>query len=102
MGRHHDICRAMEGTMKDYIQGLADSVIAGQEIAYDDALRLGEVEGSELYHLLSVAGRIREHFVGKDCGHNGLPHACIGAGYKYAFSHESPLMALISRCPDLP
>jgi biotin synthase len=51
--------------MKDYIQRLSDSVMAGREVAYDDALRLGKIEGAGLYHLFTEAGRIREHFVGK-------------------------------------
>jgi len=51
--------------MREYIQQLADSVIAGQAISYDDALRLGEAQGEDLFRLFVEAGRIREHFVGK-------------------------------------
>lgn len=50
--------------MKDTMQKLADSVIAGYPLDRDDALRLGDVEGAEFYRLLAEAGRIREHYVG--------------------------------------
>jgi len=50
--------------MRNYMQKLADAVMAGHTVTHDEALRLGEVQGAELFYLFAEAGRIREHFVG--------------------------------------
>jgi biotin synthase len=52
--------------MKDFIRTLADAVMSGDSIECDDALRLYEAEGADMYLLFAEAGRIREHFVGSD------------------------------------
>src|SRR6185369_8486227 len=51
-------------TMRMYIQGIADKVLAGGVVESDEALKLTEVTGSDRYLLFAEASRIREHFVG--------------------------------------
>ncbi|MBC8019412.1 MAG: biotin synthase BioB, partial [Verrucomicrobia bacterium] len=50
--------------IRNFIQNTSDKVIAGAEIAPDDALRLTTAAGSDLYLLFAEASRIREHFKG--------------------------------------
>ena len=51
-------------TMREYIQSMADTVLAGVTINADDAAKLSGVTGSDRYLLFAEAARIRDHFVG--------------------------------------
>ena len=51
-------------TMREYIQSMADTVLAGGSINADDAAKLSGVTGSDRYLLFAEAARIRDHFVG--------------------------------------
>lgn len=50
--------------MREMIQKAATSIIAGNNISTDEALKLTEAEGSNLHLLFAEASRIREHFKG--------------------------------------
>lgn len=50
--------------MRDYILECARKVEGGGQISVAEALRLGSVDGPDLYLLFAAAGRIREQFVG--------------------------------------
>jgi biotin synthase len=51
-------------TMRKYIQGIADKVLAGGVVDADEAVKLTGATGSDRYLLFAEASRIREHFVG--------------------------------------
>ncbi|MEI6207428.1 MAG: biotin synthase BioB [Desulfuromonadales bacterium] len=51
-------------TMREFIQKMADDVLAGIALDAAYALRLSEAGGSDLHLLLAEASRIREHFKG--------------------------------------
>lgn len=51
-------------TLRNYIQEIADKVLAGGTVEADEALKLAAVTGSDRYLLFAEASRIREHFVG--------------------------------------
>lgn len=50
--------------MKQYIGKIAETIIAGEQLSSDDALRLAACSGLDLMQLFVEAGRIREHFMG--------------------------------------
>jgi biotin synthase len=50
--------------IRKFIQNMSDKVIAGGELAPDEALRLSTAAGSDQYLLFAEASRIREHFKG--------------------------------------
>lgn len=47
------------------ISRLEEKVLAGQDITGEEAGELAELSGSDLYHLLAAASRIRDHLAGK-------------------------------------
>lgn len=49
----------------DLINRLEEKVLSGQDISWDEAQKLTELEGPDLYHLLAAAGRIRDTRAGK-------------------------------------
>jgi biotin synthase len=51
-------------TQREFIQKTAANVLAGSDLGMDDALRLAEVDGTDLYLLFAEASRIRERFKG--------------------------------------
>lgn len=51
-------------TLRNYIQSMADKVLAGGTLDAEEALRLSGVTGSERFLLFAEAARIRDHFVG--------------------------------------
>lgn len=51
-------------TTRQFILETADNIIAGQTISADDALKLSQASGADLYLLFAEASRIREHFKG--------------------------------------
>lgn len=51
-------------TLRNYIQSMADKVLAGGVVNADEALRLTGATGSDRYLLFAEAARIRDHFVG--------------------------------------
>lgn len=51
--------------MRNFILDSAQSILSGARLTTEQALRLSEAEGSDLYLLLTEAGNIREHFFGK-------------------------------------
>lgn len=51
-------------TMRNFIRSTADEVLVGEVLSPDDALRLTDAEGPDLYLLFAEASRIREHFKG--------------------------------------
>ncbi len=52
--------------MREFIQQCSETVLQGQRISGEDAVRLGTVAGPDLYLLFAEAGRIREQYVGSD------------------------------------
>ncbi len=50
--------------MKDFIRKMADRVLAGITVEKEEALRLAETHGADLYLLFAEASRIREHLRG--------------------------------------
>ena len=50
--------------MREFIQQCSETVLQGQRISGEDAVRLGAVAGPDLYLLFAEAGRIREQYVG--------------------------------------
>ena len=50
--------------MRRFVQKVSEQVIAGGELAPDDAFRLTAASGPDLYLLFAEASRIREHFKG--------------------------------------
>src|SRR4051812_10602138 len=55
----------MEGLiMRQLILDVSEHILAGGVIGEEDALKLADVAGQDLFLLLSEAGRIREKFVG--------------------------------------
>ncbi|MFZ2948728.1 MAG: biotin synthase BioB [Desulfuromonadaceae bacterium] len=51
-------------TIRNYIQSMAEKVLAGGTIETDEALKLSGVTGADRYLLFAEAARIRDHFVG--------------------------------------
>lgn len=51
-------------TLRNYIQKMADKVLAGGVVDADEALKLSQATGSDRYLLFAEASRIRDHFVG--------------------------------------
>lgn len=51
-------------TIRNYIQSMAEKVLAGGTIETDEALKLSGVTGADRYLLFAEASRIRDHFVG--------------------------------------
>ncbi len=51
-------------TIRNYIQSMAEKVLAGETIGAEEALKLSAVTGSDRYLLFAEAARIRDHFVG--------------------------------------
>lgn len=51
-------------TMRNYIQKIADKVLAGGVVSGDEAVKLTEATGSDRYLLFAEAARIRDYFVG--------------------------------------
>ena len=51
-------------TLRNYIQTMADTVLAGGAIGAEEALRLSEASGSDRYLLFAEAARIRDQRVG--------------------------------------
>ena len=51
-------------TLRNYIQKMADKVLAGNVLDADEALQLSGVTGTDRYLLFAEAARIRDHFVG--------------------------------------
>ncbi len=49
----------------DLINRLEEKVLAGQDISMEEAQGLGELSGSDLYHLFAAASRIRDLRAGK-------------------------------------
>ncbi len=52
-------------TIRNFVQKLSDDVLSGCTIVADDALKLSELDGADLYLLFAEASRIREHYKGK-------------------------------------
>jgi biotin synthase len=52
-------------TQREFIQKAADRVLSGSALAADEALRLADSAGPDLYLLFAEASRIREHFKGR-------------------------------------
>src|SRR6266568_3814958 len=50
--------------LRNYIQNIADKVMAGGVVEDDEALKLSSATGSDRYLLFAEAARIRDHFVG--------------------------------------
>jgi len=50
--------------IRTFIQNMSDRVIAGEQLAREDALSLSAAAGPDLYLLFAEASRIREHFKG--------------------------------------
>lgn len=55
----------MNKSKSDVINRLEDQVILGQEITWEEARELGELEGYDLYQLFAAASRIRDQRAGK-------------------------------------
>jgi biotin synthase len=51
-------------TLRNYIQNMAEKVLAGKVVEADEALKLSGATGSDRYLLFAEAARIRDHFVG--------------------------------------
>src|SRR6185369_9201772 len=51
-------------TTRNYIQNIAEKVLAGGVVEADEAMKLSAVTGSDRYLLFAEAARIRDHFVG--------------------------------------
>ena len=51
-------------TLRNYIQKMADDVLAGGVLEADEVLKLSGATGSDRYLLFAEAARIRDHFVG--------------------------------------
>src|SRR6266581_5692798 len=51
-------------TQRNYIQKMAEKVLAGGVLEAEEALMLSGVTGSDRYLLFVEAARIRDHFVG--------------------------------------
>ena len=50
--------------MQGFIQRCAERVASGQQLSGEDAVRLGEAAGADVYLLFAEAGRIRGRYVG--------------------------------------
>lgn len=50
--------------MREFIHHCSEKVLHGQQLSGEDAVRLGQVDGSDMYLLFAEAGRIREQYVG--------------------------------------
>ena len=52
--------------MEKIISEIAERIIAGGSITPEEAIRLSEARGCELYDLFRAASRVKEHFVGNE------------------------------------
>jgi biotin synthase len=53
--------------MKEYIRSLESMILSGQDVSFEDAVRLAGLDGQvDLEELCSAADRIREHFCGNE------------------------------------
>ncbi|MBU5614050.1 biotin synthase BioB [Geomonas azotofigens] len=52
--------------MEKFIAEIAERIIAGGSITPEEAVRLSETQGSELFDLFRAATRVKEHFVGNE------------------------------------
>ncbi|QXE92067.1 biotin synthase BioB [Geomonas subterranea] len=52
--------------MEKLISEIAQRIIAGGSITQDEAVRLSDAQGSELFDLYRAATRVKEHFVGNE------------------------------------
>ncbi|GFO65642.1 biotin synthase BioB [Geomonas paludis] len=52
--------------MEKFIAEIAERIIAGGSITQEEAIRLSDAQGSELYDLFRAASRVKEHFVGNE------------------------------------
>lgn len=50
--------------MREFIQKTADAVLSGTQLTAENALRLTEADGPDLYLLFAEASRIRQHYKG--------------------------------------
>ncbi|MBU5637595.1 biotin synthase BioB [Geomonas sp. Red69] len=52
--------------MEKIISEIAERIIAGESITPEEAVRLSDAQGSELFDLFRAATRVKEHFVGNE------------------------------------
>ncbi|MBJ6750337.1 biotin synthase BioB [Geomonas anaerohicana] len=52
--------------MEKLITEIAERIIAGGSITQEEAVRLSDAQGCELYDLFRAASRVKEHFVGNE------------------------------------
>ncbi|QWV95338.1 biotin synthase BioB [Geomonas oryzisoli] len=52
--------------MEKLISEIAERIIAGGSITEEEAIRLSDAQGSELFDLFRAATRVKEHFVGNE------------------------------------
>ncbi|WP_224982369.1 biotin synthase BioB [Geomonas agri] len=52
--------------MEKIIAEIAERIIAGGSVTQEEAVRLSDAQGSELYDLFRAASRVKEHFVGNE------------------------------------
>ena len=50
--------------MRDFIDSKKQNILNGEQISFDDALKLSEFQGKDLYRIFSAANQIRNNFRG--------------------------------------
>ncbi|MDA8430985.1 MAG: biotin synthase BioB [Geobacteraceae bacterium] len=89
--------------MRTFVQKVSEQVIAGGELAPDDALRLTAASGPDLYLLFAEASRIREHFKGRaaslcsiiNAKSGRCPENCAFCAQSSAHTTNTPVYPLV-------